>query len=311
MLAVRKILYPTDFSDCARAALDHALFLAERHRCELHMLHAVVLHDHDPESPSHRFPQPAQIFEHLFRIADSELAQLAGDHGASDFRLVQARRRGFSVAEVVLDYAGEHDVDLVVMGTHGRRGPSRLLLGSVAERVVRRSRCPVLTLRERSEPPPLEAIQRLLVPVDFSDASRLALRHAGELATTYDAVLDLLHVVEEPPHPHFYTPIGGLKAADHQRELERRTRLELQSWLEHESVAPHQARCHVAVGRPASRIVEFAAQHGSDLLVLSTHGLSALERLLMGSTAEEVVRTAPCPVFTVKPLGKSLVADAA
>ncbi len=307
MLRIRRILYPTDFSASALQVLDHALFLAERHECELHMLHAVVLHDHDPQDPEHHFPEPSEIFEHLFRIADSELAKLADRHGSSTFSLSQVSRRGFSAAEVILDYAQEIDADLIVMGTHGRRGASRLLLGSVAERVLRQARCPVLTLRERPEPPTIEAVRRLLVPIDFSQHSRLALDHARELAAAYRSSLDLLHVVVEPSYPYFYAPIGGLRVADHYEELQRRARRELEGLMEGESAPEGGYQIHVDNGRASSCIVRFAERHDSDLIVMSTHGLTGLERMLVGSTAEEVVRTAPCPVFVVKPFGKSLV----
>jgi len=158
MLNVSSILYPTDFSVTAKQALNHALFLAEQFEAELHMLHAVILHESDPRAPERRFPEPSDILQNLFEIADSEMAQIIEANQAKTFTLKEAKVKGFSAGQVILDYAQEHDIDLIVMGTHGRRGPARMFLGSVAEEVIRHANCPVLTLRSRDQPVTGEAM---------------------------------------------------------------------------------------------------------------------------------------------------------
>ncbi len=306
-MKIRRILYPTDFSAAAGQALGHALFLAEQFEAELHMLHAVVLHDYDPQDPEQTFPEPSAILKQLFEIADSEMAKLAAHGKSKTFTVKEAKVRGFSAPDVIIDYAAEHDADLVVMGTHGRRGPARLLLGSVAAEVVRRAPCPVLTLRQQEKPRSGEALDRLLVPIDFSEHSRTALAHAKHLAALYGAALQLLHCVEEPAYPYFYAPIGGLAVADHFAELERKS-LEALAKLAAETPGPEVASENfVAHGRASAEIVRFAGEHDSDMVVIATHGLTGLERMFLGSTAEEVVRGATVPVFTVRPFGKSLV----
>ncbi len=100
------------------------------------------------------------------------------------------------------------------MGTHGRRGPARLFLGSVAEEVVRHAPCPVLTLREKKTPEAIEAVAKILVPVDFSPYSKEALSFAKELAALYGAGLQVLHTIEEPAYPYFYTPGGSLSPVE-------------------------------------------------------------------------------------------------
>ncbi|MGB7490417.1 MAG: universal stress protein, partial [Thermoanaerobaculia bacterium] len=111
MMRIRRILYPTDFSDTARQALMHALFLAEQFEAELHMLHAIILHESDPRDPDRHFPEPSEILNQLFEIADSEMAEIVRKNEAKTFSLVEAKVRGYSAGEVILRYTDEHDID--------------------------------------------------------------------------------------------------------------------------------------------------------------------------------------------------------
>jgi nucleotide-binding universal stress UspA family protein len=307
MMRIRRILYPTDFSATATQALKHALFLAEQFEAELHMLHAIILHESDPRDPDRHFPEPSEILNQLFEIADSEMAEIVRKNEAKTFSLVEAKVRGYSAGEVILQYADEHDIDLVVMGTHGRRGPARLFLGSVAEEVVRHAPCPVLTLREEKAPQAIEAVEKILVPVDFSPYSQEALSYAKEVAALYGAGLQVLHTIEEPAYPYFYTPGGTYSPVEQLEALREKAEEALDKMLSETPGPEVPAERIVATGRPASEIARFAEARGSDMVVIATHGLTGLERLLVGSTAEQVVRLAHCPVFTVKSFGKSLI----
>ena len=307
MMRIRRILYPTDFSATATQALKHALFLAEQFEAELHMLHAIILHESDPRDPDRHFPEPSEILNQLFEIADSEMAEIVRKNEAKTFSLVEAKVRGYSAGEVILRYTDEHDIDLVVMGTHGRRGPARLFLGSVAEEVVRHAPCPVLTLREEKAPQAIEAVERILVPVDFSPYSQEALSYGKEVAALYGAGLQVLHTIEEPAYPYFYTPGGTYSPVEQLEALREKAEEALDKMLSETPGPEVPAERFVATGRPASEIARFAEERGSDMVVIATHGLTGLERLLVGSTAEQVVRLAHCPVFTVKSFGKSLI----
>jgi len=307
MLNVSSILYPTDFSVTAKQALNHALFLAEQFEAELHMLHAVILHESDPRAPERRFPEPSDILQNLFEIADSEMAQIIEANQAKTFTLKEAKVKGFSAGQVILDYAQEHDIDLIVMGTHGRRGPARMFLGSVAEEVIRHANCPVLTLRSRDQPVTGEAIEKILVPIDFSEHSKSALSYAREIAALYGSSIQLVHAIEEPVYPYFYAPAGGFSIAQQLEDLRVKTDEALDK-LVGESKGPEVPyEKFVLTGRPAIEITRLAEEQNSDMIVIATHGLTGLERLLVGSTAEQVVRLASCPVFTVKSFGKNLV----
>lgn len=302
-LDIKRILYPTDFSLSSLHALSHALLLAEQHDAELDLLHARVLHEDDPAP--HDFPEPAEILRRLFELADSELQQQLGLERVHAVTLKEVSRRGYSAPEVILGYQEESDADLIVMSTHGRRGVGRFFLGSVTEAVLRHAGCPVLTLRAGKTPPEVAGIDRILVPLDFSEPSREALVHARELARSFGATIQLLYVVQITSHPYFYVPtqveIWEKRRKCAADELEKLSREVLGDSVPHET--------HVAEGRPASEIADFAEKNGSDLVVIATHGLSGLERVLLGSTTAEVVRSVDCPVFTVMSHGKSLTAE--
>lgn len=302
-MKVRRILFPTDFSDTADQALSHALFLAEQYGAVLHLLHAVVLHEYDPNDPDHHFPDAKELLTRMFEIADSEMARLLEQRQVEALEIKEEKRKGFSAAEVILEYAAEIEADLLVMGTHGRRGAARLLLGSVAEEVVRRAECPVMTLRKRESPRSLETIEKILVPIDFSDHSRLALRHAESLAERYEAGLELLFVVEVPTYPYFYTPPED----EYIEARAARASQALNDLAAEELSTAVPCATFVRSGKAAREIVDFAAEESIDLVVIATHGLGGVERLLIGSTAEEVVRRVDCPVLTVKAFGKSLL----
>ena len=306
MLKIQTILHPTDFSPSSRQALAHAVFLARQYDAELHLLHAVVWGGDDPD-PERAFPDPDQVLARIVAGAKSEMAALLAPHRDEPLRVREVQERGVYAGPVILDYAEEHAVDLIVVGTHGRRGPGRLMMGSVAEEVVRHASCPVLTVRAHREAADVAALERLLVPFDFSDHARTALAYARELAQTYGASLDLLHVIETHVYPTFYGNLGADSALKRVGELRQRVSAEMERIYADTAGPQVPHRIATADGRPAVEISRYAAEQRSGLVVLSSHGLSGLERLLLGSTAEGVVRSAPCPVLTVKPFGRSLI----
>lgn len=300
MLKITKILYPTDFSDFSNAALPAALRLAEKHGAELHLLHAQVLHA-DDEAVIER------SYEELAREARADLEVMAEGGEVGAVRLVPVVRRGISAAPAILEYAAEEDVDLIAMGTHGRRGLRRVLLGSVAEEVVRAAGCPVLAVRREEGEAELTDFGRIVVPVDFSGHSKLGVRHAVELAEAFGADLRLVHVLEQVTYPDFYFPVsvpewnvGTLRGEARKRLVELASEFARGTDLEVE--------VEVRVGRAAAEIVDVAEGVGADLIVIASHGLHGLERVLLGSVAERVIRQAPCSVLTVKAFGKRLTA---
>lgn len=302
-MKVDKILFATDFAESAQAAFGRALFLAERLEAELHLLHAVVLHEYDPNNPQEHFPASEEIFRNLFEIADSNMASLLKQRGREILTLKEVKRRGVSASDVILSYAEEIDADLIVVGTHGRKGAARLFMGSVAEAVTRQASCPVLTVHADARSVKEESVKTILVPVDFSETSKLAIRYAEQLGHLYHAGIELLHVTEEIPYPYFYLPTES----DYLLDRMNRSREALAKLASESFTGDIRHVTSVRSGRVATEILDHAREQDSGLLVIGTHGLGALERLVMGSTAEQVIREAPCPVFVVKSMGKKIL----
>jgi len=224
-----------------------------------------------------------------------------------------AQWRGLAPAPTICDYAEEKQVDLIVFGTHGRRGLRRLLLGSVAEEVLHAAPCPVLMVRPRDGGhPPTAAevapLERMLVPIDFSQFSDVALLYARELAGAFAARLELLHVVPLLPVPHLYGARHAGSLSQREPGLAERLSEVLRRRMEAGGGPRMPFDVRVVEGRAASQIVDRAERSPSDLIVMASHGLSGLRHLALGSTAEEVIRRAPCPVFVVKSFGRSLLA---
>lgn len=146
MINLQRILLPTDFSEHARDTVDYACALAEKFDAELHVLH--VLQDlvaMVPE-PGLAYPPPGDYMTELRESAEQALQQVVDPQWAAGKSVVRVTRQGPPFLEIIR-YARENEVDLIVMGTHGRTGLAHMLLGSVAEKVVRKSPCPVLTVR--------------------------------------------------------------------------------------------------------------------------------------------------------------------
>ena len=188
MLHLQNILVPIDFSECAENALHLALDLAVRAGAELHLVHVwpeaslseIVAINEGEAARDVAFQLNEATVEPLRRL-DPEV------RGKID--IVHELLKNGHPAEAILAYARDHEIDLIVMGTHGRRGLRRWILGSVTEEVLHEAPCPVLAVRPDEDPAP---ISHILVPVDFSEASGKALAQAKNLASLYDAALTLL-----------------------------------------------------------------------------------------------------------------------
>jgi nucleotide-binding universal stress UspA family protein len=195
--------------------------------------------------------------------------------------------------------------DFVVLGTHGRSGFEHLMLGSVAEKVLRRAACPVLTI-PRAATGATGAVpgmfHRILVGVDFSEASLRALEYALSLAEEADAHLTVLRVVEIPGELAEWAKDSG----EGQGYVER---WKAAAFTRLRGVVPDAARefCHVEerveAGQPYREILRIAAADDAGLIVVGAQGHGVLDRMFFGSTAHHVVRQASCPVLTLRAAG--------
>jgi nucleotide-binding universal stress UspA family protein len=278
MLTIRRILVPADCGPCGAAAYHRALPLARRVGAELHLVHASIPQDAVDDDPVVFLPPYPD-----------------------DVRVVEADVRGQAVAGALVDYAWDHDADLAVVGTHGRRGFAHLFLGSVAEHVVREAPCPVLTVHADAED---ASVRRILVPVDFSGRSDDAVRYARELADLYGAKVDLLHAVDTGFEPDVYGV--GLLWHEAVPDIVERCRVAMAETAE-DLLGACAGEAYVELDSPSAAVLHAVEQRGVDLVVMATHGRTGLKRFALGSVAERVVQHAPCPVFVVKPFGKTLL----
>lgn len=305
MMKLKRILFPTDFSRCADQALVHAVYLAEKYQAALHLLHVVTLFEDQPGVLSDELSETETLVKMLEDKAEIELQNVANTHGSDDMEIVTNQKRAISAAPAILEYASKNGIDLIVMGTHGRRGIGHLLLGSAAEEVVRLAECPVFTIRESEEVKPIKLFEKILVPIDFSDHSKKALAYAKEIANSYDANLQLLHVIEDTIHPAFSLS-GKSSIFELVPGIEEDCRRRIDKLILDCKIQKENTEIIVKGGQAAHEIIKFAKDNSSDLVVIATHGLSGIEHLLLGSVTEKVVRMAHCPVFTVNSFGKDL-----
>jgi nucleotide-binding universal stress UspA family protein len=287
----KKILLPTDFSESAEQALRQAVALALLTKAELHIFHAVLLHADDPQ---HLQTVLKGYTEHVNEEARKILEKKSGEIGRRGLQVSISTARSVSPFEAIMDAVENIQPDIIVMGTHGRTGVGRLLLGSVTEKVLRHSPTHVLTVRKdsavigESDDP-----KQVLVPVDFTEFSRRALKVAISLLSKKDS-LTLVHVVASPIHPSFYAGgITDLFEAD--PELPSRIKTSLEEWL-----GDRPGEIVVTEGDAADEILRTVKKTGAELIVMGRKGLGAADHVLMGSVAERIVRASPIPVLTVK-----------
>lgn len=310
MLNLQRILVPIDFSENATLANEQARLIAERFGAELHVVHVTqhptvtqFFQSGAPESEERKHNVYAS--EWMGLPIEKPPSQKPGDEkqGVSH-QSIRKLREAPAVAEGILTYVTENNIDLVIMGTHGRTGLRRWVMGSTAEEVVRRASCPVLTIRNGEVRLPAKEPRRILVPVDFSEPTRSLIGHAREMAAVNEAEVDLLYVIEEPSALRLFK-VDGFRAL--LPEVARRARDRLKSVAEETTGPDVPLRYNILTGEPGREIVQFAEAQSASGIMMGTHGRSGLRRLAVGSVAERVMRTAPCPVFALKAFGDSLV----
>lgn len=296
---IRRILVPTDFSDNSRRALRHAAMLAKREEAEILLLHVRALFRDDPYHPEFHFPDQDEIDRILGQVYTDEMAGLKEEVAG---RTEAVEIRDVAVAPAILNFAEKREVDLIVMGTHGRTGVSHALLGSIAERVARGAKVPVLTVplvKDREVP---ETYRKIVVPLDFSPASRNALLEAVRVARASQGKLFLLHVIEEVPHPAFYFS-GKSDLREAFPGIEKRARREAEELIAACGGGDVPYDVLVAEGKVFRQVAKLAGEIGADLVVIGSPERTGIDRFLLGSVTEKVLRTAPCPVLAVRGAG--------
>ena len=301
------ILVPTDFSPESLKAIDYALSLLHNADGTLHLVH---VHDVDYSYAATSILATAPLISagEVEAFCRTELQKVAASRTSGGTEPTLHCRTGRAFDEIC-KLAAEIKAELLVISTHGRTGLQHLVLGSTAERVVRYAPCPVLVVRDRERDfvdraqsttaadTPLN-LGMIVVPVDFSDCSAEGVRYAIKFAKSAGAKLSLVHVVQVQP----FIPSDQFAAFARKPApgiIERAAKMQMRKFIrdfEFDGV-PHESS--VVIGRAAYQICEVAEKSGADLIIASTRGSTGLAHVLMGSTAEHVVRYAKCPVLVV------------
>jgi nucleotide-binding universal stress UspA family protein len=277
------ILCPTDFSEPATLALHYGKHLADCFGARLVVLYA------DPFSPPPYFTSGqvedlARTIEHFKAAAHEYLARYVSEHigGSGEAEMIVAENQ---TVPAILLTAEEKKADMIVMGTHGRSGINRLMLGSVTEKVLHETDRPVLTVREKKGAAELSrvSIRQVLCPVNYTEVALKALEHAVGISKCFEAELLVLHVIESHS--------TDIKEKDEHGRL--------CAWIPDRIRSRCSFKEVVRRGDAAEQIIEAASSAGCDMIVLGAQHKRFHDTTVIGTTTLRVTRHAPCPVLTV------------
>jgi nucleotide-binding universal stress UspA family protein len=304
MITIRRILCPVDFSEHSRRALDHALAIAKWYDSAVTVLHVSPLMPVAAYAPMSGMPPYVGLTADARHALMRSLEEFAAGGQASvpvEFEIAEGH-----AAAVILARAGEISADLLVLGTHGRSGFERWVLGSVTEKVLRKALCPVLTVPTRVTHAAAEPVvlRHIVCAVDFSECSMHALDYAISLAEEAHASLTVVHVIELPPdiprEVHETVMLGPRDRREYIALAEEEGRARLTDAVPDRVRALLTVDTALGAGTPYREILRVAAEHSADLIAVGVHGRGAIDRMLFGSTTQHLVRQAACPVLTIR-----------
>ncbi len=292
-LRIRNVLIPIDFSKPSLEAIEFALPLLKQFGAELHLVH--VFEPDDSLASTAALPLVVPLLQVGDRVR-RHLKDLARKYSVPLRRENIHARRGRPFEEICR-LAREREIDLIVTATRGNTGLKHLALGSTAERVVRYAPCPVVVVRSGNRKTKVD-FRKIMVPIDFSACSMKGLDYAKALAKEFGASLILLHsvhlqyFVSNDEYARYDMPLLMQQSEKAAREQMR----ELMGKTDWEGI---QVQPSLQIGHAGDQICARAKDCDADLIVTSTHGTTGLKHILIGSTAEYVVRHASCPVLVV------------
>ena len=289
MIQIKNILCPVDFFPASIRAYEYALQLAANYHASVFALHVV-----SPIVPS-AYDFPLNMSEYTGAMQKNSRLQLAKLGKKAEKARIPFRSEAVvgSIDAEIHKALKRTKADFVVMGTHGRRGLERWILGSETDRMLRSCPVPLLTMSAlkgtRPAPP---AIRSILVTTDFSAGTTEALDYAFSFAQECQARITILHVVDQVTvEPSVKASLSTIDAI--RRRLEKMVPAEARPWCE--------VKTRVEVGVPYSTITAAQKSEKADLLIMNVHGKGFIDRALLGSTAERVIRAAVCPVLLIPP----------
>jgi len=285
-VSLERILVATDFSECSERALLASLGIAQRYGSNLHVVHVVPSEGYGVTGAG--MLGAMNFARHGAQDLESELLRKGYLEGIR-YRISVEKGEVWPVVSRMVE---EERIDLVVVGTHGRSGFGKMLLGSVAEKIFRQARCPVLTIGPNVQPSfPFTAQARsVLFPTDFSPQAEHAFPYAFSLAQEHQAHLIFLHVVQ---------PTGSEATFNNDRAL-RYTSARLRELMARAAGLAQEPEFIVETGDAAEAIVKVATDRRAEVVVLGVRGPARWSDRIGWSTAYSVVREARCPVLTVR-----------
>jgi nucleotide-binding universal stress UspA family protein len=277
------ILCPTDFSEPATLALHYGKHLADCFNARLLVLYA-DLFSPPPYFTSGQLENLAKTIQHSKGAAHEYLSRYVRDHIGHSEEVEMTVVENQTVPAILLTAEGKK-AGMIVMGTHGRSGFNRLMLGSATERVLHETDCPVLTVRERTgvEKPSRVSVQHVLCPINYTEVASKALEHAVPIAKCFGAELLVLHVTESQS-----TDVA--EKDEHGR---------LCAWIPDDIRSRCSLKEMVRQGDAAEQIIQVASSEGCDIIVLGAQHKRFHDTTVIGTTTLRVTRHAPCPVLTV------------
>jgi len=285
-VAISNILFATDFSSHSNAALPYALAVAHQYGARLYGAHVLASEDYFYVSPE---VWPAHLQEED-RVQEEVMARLEEQLKGVPHQALSGIGNVWTVLQRLVS---EHDIDLIVVGSHGRTGARKLLMGSVAEKIFRQAACPVLTVGPKvmDQHNSVAEFNHILFATDFGEESKAAASYAVSLAHEHQARLSLLHVLQRP-RP------GAVSPQTTSDLLFRR----LQELVPPDTELLSHPNYFIQFGLPAERILQFSTAHGVDLIVMGLHPHKAVSAVthMAHTTAQHIVAHAACAVLTVR-----------
>jgi nucleotide-binding universal stress UspA family protein len=284
-ITLKNVLFATDFSACSNAALPYALAITHQYGAKLYAAHVL-----SPDT--YLFASP----ESWPAVCEQKEQQQRADAASLEAQLKGIPHQVLSpvgdISDVLFRLVRDHSIDLLVLGTHGRTGLPKLLMGSVAEKIVRQASVPVLTVgphvsREQS----VAEINRILFATDFSDESLAALPYAISFASEHQALFSVLHVLQRPE-------AGSVDLESNTSFLLRR----MEELIPSDPSLLFHPEYVVEFGNVAEQIIGFAADHHFDLIVAGVRSGNSVGTVthLAHTTAQQLMARATCPVLTVR-----------
>ncbi len=297
----KRIIVTTDFSRNAANAYPYALAMARHYQADVTLLHVITVHADLVDAATADETSDSYV-DILVQSAERKLEdEEIGD--TSSVTVHRAVARGRTAAAGTIAYAADHNADLIVISSHGRRVLGQILLGSVTRSVISEAPCPVLCVKSRESGLLDDAnrdldLSRILIPTDWSDQCRAALVTALTLSEGITPTIHLLHVVHFDPPATIFIPPGRPSVFHLDPDMRERILKHMEEWASGARSSGAEVKTNVLEGTPAKEISKYADQHDVDLIVLGRR-CSADEPSFLGSVALRLLHEAHRPMLIV------------